>query len=84
MIIDWKNLAAMTTVAVFVGGIMLILLKNFFQTKSGCENTRDRCQERICHKIEELKYDVKENRSLVSNHYAEIKQELGNINGKLN
>ena len=84
MKLDWHTLATIIITVIAVGGVMVALLRGFFMTPRKCSEMQDKCQGNICKKIDELKLDVKSNRDIVSAHYAEIKESLGEINGKLN
>jgi uncharacterized membrane-anchored protein YhcB (DUF1043 family) len=81
---DWHTIATIIVTVIAVGGVMVALLRGFFMTPKKCTEMQDKCQTSICKKIDDLKNDVKENRNIVSAHYAEIKEALGEINGKLN
>jgi len=86
--INWHNvagiIAAVVTVTIAIGGIMLALMRGFFMTTKSCQLTQANCQQKVCKKIDELKTEVKENRELVGVHYAEIQGSLGRIEGRLN
>lgn len=84
MKINWQDAATIVVTIIAVGGVMMALLRGFFVTKKNLEQHQILCQATVCSKIDELKTDIKDNRMLVSEHYAEIKEELGLIKGKLN
>lgn len=81
---DWHTIATIIVTVIAVGGVMVALLRGFFMTPKKCTYMQDKCQTNICKKIDELKDDVKENREVVSKHYAEVRGALGRIEGKLN
>ena len=88
MSVNWHNVAgivaAIVTISIAIGGTMLALMRGFFITTKKCEETQGACQQNVCKKIDELKKEVKENRGVVSAHYAEIRGSLGRIEGRLN
>ena len=85
--INWHTVATVVAAVVSsiatLGGIMFALMRGFFKTTRSCIATQEHCQQNVCKKIDELKKEVKDNREIVSQHYAEIKSELGIIKGKL-
>ena len=85
--INWHVIATVIAAVVSsiatLGGIMFGLMRGFFRTTRSCIDTQEHCQQNVCKKIDELKKEVKENREIVSIHYAEIKSELGIIKGRL-
>ena len=85
--INWHQIftviAAIVTTTIAIGGVMYTLMRGFFKTTAGCLATQTICQQGVCKKIDELKDDIKEDRELANQHYAEIKSELGIIKGRL-
>jgi len=82
MKVNWHDVATIVVTMIALGGVMMAALRGFFVTTKACANTQDKCQASICHKIDELKKDVKENRNIVSTQYAEIKEVLGELKNK--
>jgi hypothetical protein len=42
MKIDWHNIGTAVGVSIAIGGTIVALLRGFFQTKHGCEDTQER------------------------------------------
>ncbi len=83
MQINWQEVATIVITMATVGGVMLGILKGFFQTKEGCAKIQDRCSQNVCLKINEVQEQVEENQKTMNAHYAEIKEALGKIKGHL-
>jgi hypothetical protein len=83
MKIQWHTIGTIIISVIAMGGVMVALLRGFFMTPKKCTEMQHICQASICKKIDELKQDVKENREVVSKHYAEVSGTLGRIEGKL-
>jgi hypothetical protein len=83
MKLEWHTIGTIIITVIAVGGVMVALLRVFFMTTKKCTEMQHICQAGICKKIDELKKEVKENREVVSKHYAEVSGALGRIEGKL-
>jgi hypothetical protein len=80
---DWHNVATIAGTMSLIGGVMIALMRRFFVSTEKCAMTQKGCQGEICRKVDELKAEIKEDRKIASDHYAEIKEALGIITGKL-
>lgn len=85
--VNWHIIITMIAPVVItmiaLGGVMIALMKGFFVTTKRCETAQKGCQIKLCKKIDDLKDDIKEDRKIANTHYAEIKETLGLIKGKL-
>ena len=85
---NWHNvitiIATIATTAIALGGVLFALMRGFFVTTTSCNSAQAKCQIGICKKIDELKLEIKEDRKIAGEHYAEIRESLGIITGKLN
>jgi hypothetical protein len=84
MEINWHDVATIVATMSVLGGIMIALLKGFFVTTKGCQENQKTCLSAVCKKIDELKDDIKDDRRIANDHYAEIMNAIGLINGKIN
>lgn len=82
MSVNWHDVATITVTMIALGGVMVALLRGFFQTKKDCELDQDKCQLAVCRKIDELKKDIKDDRVIANEHYIEIKEALAEMRGK--
>lgn len=76
-------IAAIVATAIALGGVLITIMKSYFMTRSHCESSQERNRNNICKKIDELKKEMKEDRRTANEHYAEVKEALGIITGKL-
>jgi len=83
MNIQWHNIAAIIATMLLLGGVMIAIMKRFFVSTERCAVTHKDHRIDICKKIDELKSEIKEDRKTANTHYAEVKETLGLIQGKL-
>ena len=73
---NWHDIITTATTVILtgiaIGGVMFAMLKGFFKTIDSCEKEQTKCQANVCKKIDELKEEVKDSRTLI----LEILKEL--------
>jgi len=77
--INWHDVATIVVTMIALGGVMMAILRGFFISRKSCEYTQNKCQLNICHKIDELKEDLKEDRKVI----MIIKEDIATIKGML-
>jgi uncharacterized membrane-anchored protein YhcB (DUF1043 family) len=79
----WSEVAAIIIAIIAIGGVVVGILKGFFQTKKVCTDKHNCDMKKIDTKLDKLEVQIGKNRDTVSAHYTDLSTALGRIEGQL-